>query len=116
VDDDTRNSFALVQALKQLGLTITTVDDGQVAIDLLKQHNFDLILMDIMMPVMDGYTAIAAIKADGSLCHIPIIALTAKAMPDDEQKCLDAGADDYIAKPINLTLLSGKLRKWLTPD
>lgn len=116
VDDDTRNSFALAQALKLLGLTVTTVSDGKIAIDLLKQHNFDLILMDIMMPIMDGYTAIATIKAEESTTHIPIIALTAKAMADDEQKCLDAGADDYITKPIDLEALSEKLRKWLTPN
>lgn len=114
VDDDMRNIYSLTAALENEGLEVTTAYDGQQALDLLhSQNNFDLILMDIMMPVMDGYTAIKEIRKSDKYKDIPIIALTAKAMKDDRQKCLDAGASDYMSKPVNTEQLMALMGAWL---
>ena len=89
-------------------------ENGKNAIDLLQQtSDVDVVLMDIMMPVMDGFEAIQAIRADGRWNDLPIIAVTAKAMKGDREKCLEAGASDYIPKPVNTDQLLSLLRVWL---
>lgn len=114
VDDDMRNIYSLTAVLENEGLEITTAYDGQQALDLLSSENsFDLILMDIMMPVMDGYTAIREIRKTNTYKDLPIIALTAKAMKEDRQKCLDAGASDYMSKPVNTEQLLALMGAWL---
>ncbi len=115
VDDDTKNIFVLTSVLEEQGAHTLAAMNGQKAIDELNNNtNVDLILMDIMMPVMDGYEATRKIKADGKLKHIPVIALTAKAMKEDRAKCMEAGADDYISKPVNYEKLIQLLAAWGT--
>ena len=114
VDDDLRNTFALSGTLKKKGFEVHIADNGQMALEKLDQlGSVDLILMDIMMPVMDGYEAMARIRADSTQADLPIIALTAKAMPEDRRKCLEAGASDYLAKPIDMDRLLSMIRLWL---
>jgi len=116
VDDDMRNTFALSKVLRGKGMNILMADNGQRALELLQNkpaQRIDVILMDIMMPVMDGYETIGAIRADQKFTKLPIIALTAKAMPEDRRKCLAAGASDYLAKPVDATRLLSMLRVWL---
>jgi CheY-like chemotaxis protein len=114
VDDDLRNTFALSKLLKQHGLHIVIADNGQMALEKLKEdRTIELILMDIMMPVMDGYQAMQAIRAQKSLGSVPIIALTARAMPEEQEKCMAAGANDYLTKPVDIERLLTLLRVWL---
>ncbi|NQZ08718.1 MAG: response regulator [Algicola sp.] len=115
VDDDMRNMFALTRVLESNGLNITQAENGQAAIDALKQTDvpFDLILMDIMMPIMDGYEAMQLIRQMPVHQSTPIIALTAKAMPIDRQKCIAAGASEYQTKPLDTDKLLLMLRVWL---
>ena len=116
VDDDMRNTFALSKILRGKGMSILVADNGQRALEILQKEparRVDVVLMDIMMPVMDGYEAIRAIRADVKLTRLPIIALTAKAMPEDRRKCLAAGASEYLAKPVDATRLLSMLRVWL---
>ena len=114
VDDDARNLFAVRAALESQGMAVTTAINGQAALkELERKDNFDLILMDIMMPEMDGYETMKAIRGPLGLEQIPIIALTAKAMKNDREKCLEAGASDYISKPLNLTQLFSLMRVWM---
>lgn len=114
VDDDIKNTFVLTTALEQTNAEIVTAKNGREAIEVLEETpNIDLILMDIMMPVMNGYEAMEAIKADGKVKHIPIIAATAKALKDDKIKCFEAGADDYITKPIDFDVLLNIVEKWI---
>ncbi|PCK03821.1 MAG: histidine kinase, partial [Alteromonadaceae bacterium] len=102
VDDDLRNCFALTNLLEGHGLEVIVAENGQVALDRLAQHpQIDLVLMDIMMPVMDGYEAIEKIRAQEQYLNLPIIALTAKAMAEDKRRCLEIGASDYMNKPID---------------
>ena len=118
VDDDVRNIFALTSALESKGLKIKTARDGIEALESLeKNSDIDLVLMDIMMPRMDGFEAMNRIRShnDVNLRNLPIIALTAKAMKEDHEKCIAAGASDYIPKPINLENLTTVLRVWLSP-
>lgn len=115
VDDDVRNTFALAKALKPHQLEVVLADDGQLALDkLAADPGIELVLMDIMMPVMDGYEAMRRIRADSRWADLPVIALTAKAMADDKQKCLDAGASDYLPKPVDMDRLLAMLRVWLS--
>ncbi|NQX63826.1 CHASE3 domain-containing protein [Paenibacillus qinlingensis] len=115
VDDDARNVFALVSALEIKGVTVVVAENGREAIDLLTvDSNYDLVLMDIMMPVMDGYDAMKEIRGGLELRHLPIIALTAKAMKSEKEKCLEAGASDYITKPLQMEQLFSLMRVWLT--
>jgi two-component system, chemotaxis family, sensor kinase CheA len=115
VDDDVRNVFALSNALEHQGITVIAAHDGQECLDILEHdHEMDLVLMDIMLPVLDGYEAMRAIRRDARFEHIPIIALTAKAMKQDREICLEAGASDYISKPLNLNQLFSLMRVWLT--
>lgn len=114
VDDDMRNIFALSSALEGVGMEVIFAENGREALDLLmEQPDVDLILMDIMMPEMDGYEAMQAIRHIPEYQGLPVIALTAKAMKNDRQKCIDAGASDYISKPVNLDQLFSLLRVWL---
>ncbi len=114
VDDDMRNVFALTKVLSEQGMIVSRAENGKVALDLIKESpKFDMILMDIMMPVMDGYETMEAIRKIPKQKNVPIIALTAKAMKEDRQKCIDSGANDYMAKPIVIEKLLSLLRVWL---
>jgi HAMP domain-containing protein/signal transduction histidine kinase/DNA-binding response OmpR family regulator len=114
VDDDVRNIFALSSVLERRGMRVLTAGTGHEAIETLDgRHDVAIVLMDIMMPEMDGYQTMQAIRKRPSLRRLPIIALTAKAMKGDREKCLDAGASDYLAKPVNTEQLLSALRMWL---
>jgi CheY-like chemotaxis protein len=106
--------FALTAALEQRGAKIVVGRNGFEAIARLDEvEAIDLVLMDVMMPGMDGLEATRRIRADGRFNRLPIIAITAKAMKDDQEQCLAAGANDYLAKPIDLTRLYSLLRVWM---
>jgi CheY-like chemotaxis protein len=114
VDDDARNVFALSSVLERRGMNVLTATTGTEAIQLIEANpQLSIVLMDIMMPGMDGYQAISAIRANPAKRRLPIIALTAKAMKGDREKCLEAGASDYLAKPVNTEQLLSALRSWL---
>ncbi|MFC4308791.1 response regulator [Steroidobacter flavus] len=114
VEDDVRNVFAITRVLEPHGAIIEIARNGREALDVLGRNSeMDLVLMDIMMPEMDGFEATRAIRAERRWANLPIIALTAKAMPDDRQKCLQAGANDYITKPIDIEKLLSLLRIWM---
>ncbi|HUN46817.1 MAG TPA: response regulator, partial [Stellaceae bacterium] len=114
VDDDARNIFALSSALERRGMNVLTATTGSEAITLLDStRDVAIVLMDIMMPEMDGYETMQVIRANPGFRRLPIIALTAKAMKGDREKCLEAGASDYLAKPVNTEQLLAALRMWL---
>lgn len=114
VDDDIRNIYSLSNALDEEGLKCVTAENGKAALKLLEeQPDVDIILMDVMMPEMDGYEATQEIRKIQQFDKIPIIALTAKAMKGDREKCLQAGMSDYIAKPVNVEQLLSLMRVWL---
>jgi CheY-like chemotaxis protein/CHASE3 domain sensor protein/putative methionine-R-sulfoxide reductase with GAF domain len=114
VDDDMRTTFALSRLLDEHGMQTLKAQNGERALRLLDQQpDVDLVLMDIMMPVMDGYEATRRIRARERFRNLPIIALTAKAMPEDRTKCLDAGASDYMTKPVDQERLISLMRVWL---
>jgi CheY-like chemotaxis protein len=114
VDDDVRNIFALTSGLERHKLKVLHAESGKAGIELLKANrDIDLVLMDIMMPEMDGYETTRAIREIPEFQNLPIIALTAKAMKGDREKCLQAGASDYIPKPVVLEELIALLRVWL---
>jgi CheY-like chemotaxis protein len=114
VDDDARNIFALSSILERRGMRVLTATTGNEAIGLVESTpELAIVLMDIMMPEMDGYETIGMIRKDPKFRRLPIVALTAKAMKGDREKCLDAGASDYLAKPVNTEQLLSALRMWL---
>ncbi|MGH8323220.1 MAG: response regulator, partial [Steroidobacteraceae bacterium] len=114
VDDDTRNIFALSSVLERRGMRVLTAATGNEALQLIDSDpSIAIVLMDIMMPEMDGYQTMAMVRAKPELQRLPIIALTAKAMKGDREKCLEAGASDYLAKPVNTGQLLSALRMWL---
>ncbi|MGA8078951.1 MAG: HAMP domain-containing protein [Xanthobacteraceae bacterium] len=114
VDDDPRNIFALSSALERRGMNVLTATTGAEAIQIIEETpSLAIVLMDIMMPEMDGYQTIEKIRNDRAYRRLPIIALTAKAMKGDREKCLQAGASDYLAKPVNTEQLLSALRMWL---
>jgi len=114
VEDDVRNVFALTSALENHGMEVLFAENGRDGIEVLTQHpEVDLVLMDIMMPEMDGLTAMREIRRNPQWQKLPIIALTAKAMQDDYEQCLAAGANDYIAKPLNVQRLLSLVRVWM---
>ncbi|HWC63499.1 MAG TPA: response regulator, partial [Rhizomicrobium sp.] len=114
VDDDPRNIFALSSALERRRMKVLTATTGLEAIELINaQPDIAIVLMDIMMPEMDGYQTIARIRENPGFRRLPIVALTAKAMKGDREKCLEAGASDYLAKPVNTEQLLSALRMWL---
>lgn len=115
VDDDNRNIYALQNALKKEGMHVIAAENGMQCIDtLLSMDVVDIVLMDIMMPVMDGYETMKKVRGLEKHKDVPIIALTAKAMKGDREKCLEAGASDYISKPLKLDQLFSAMRVWLT--
>jgi CheY-like chemotaxis protein len=114
VDDDVRNIFALSSVLERHGMQVVTANTGKKAIAILESTpDVTIVLMDIMMPEMDGYQTMETIRRNPELKHMPILALTAKAMKGDREKCLQAGASDYIAKPVNTDQLLSLMRVWL---
>jgi CheY-like chemotaxis protein len=119
VEDDVRNVYALTNILEPRGAVIEIARNGQEALDKLGQSQgdaakaIDLVLMDVMMPVMDGLTATRTIRRNPDWKKLPIITLTAKAMPDDQQRCIEAGANDYMAKPLDVEKLLSLVRVWM---
>jgi CheY-like chemotaxis protein len=114
VDDDARNIFALSSVLERRGMHVLTATTGKEAIEIAeKTPELAIVLMDIMMPEMDGYQTMGLIRQNPAYRRLPIIALTAKAMKGDREKCLEAGASDYLAKPVNTEQLLSALRMWL---
>jgi CheY-like chemotaxis protein len=114
VDDDARNIFALSSVLERRGMNVLTATTGKEAIEMVaKTPQLAIVLMDIMMPEMDGYQTMGVIRENPDYRRLPIIALTAKAMKGDREKCLEAGASDYLAKPVNTEQLLSALRMWL---
>jgi CheY-like chemotaxis protein len=114
VDDDVRNIFALSSVLERRGMNVLTASTGNEATKLLESTpEVAIVLMDIMMPEMDGYETMQTIRQNPTFRRLPIIALTAKAMKGDREKCFEAGASDYLAKPVNTEQLLSALRMWL---
>jgi CheY-like chemotaxis protein len=114
VDDDMRNIFALSSVLERRGMAVLTAGTGREATSMLESTpDVAIVLMDIMMPEMDGYATMQVIRQNPSFRRLPIIALTAKAMKGDREKCLEAGASEYLAKPVNTEQLLSALRMWL---
>lgn len=113
VDDDIKNIFVLDAALKEFNANTHTAFNGKEALEFLEKNpNVDLVLMDIMMPIMNGYEAIEKIREDERIKHIPIITVTAKAMKEDREKCISIGADDYLSKPIDINILANLIKLW----
>jgi len=114
VDDDVRNIFALSSVLERRGMAVLTAGTGREAISILESTpDLAIVLMDVMMPEMDGYETMQVIRQNAAFRRLPIIALTAKAMKGDREKCLEAGASEYLAKPVNTDQLLAALRMWL---
>jgi CheY-like chemotaxis protein len=113
VDDDVRNVFALSKVLSSRSLQVLRASNGNEALAMLEKEIVDMVLMDIMMPEMDGYTCIRKIRERPALAELPVIALTAKAMKDDRRKCIDAGANDYVTKPVDADRLISLMRIWM---
>ncbi len=114
VDDDVRNIFALSSVMGEKEMDIVIAENGKDALKSLDENdNIDLVLMDIMMPEMDGYEAMQHIRKKNKFKNLPIIALTAKAMKGDRQKCIEAGANDYLSKPIDIEKLLSLMQVWL---
>jgi CheY-like chemotaxis protein len=115
VDDDVRNLFALTTVFERYNINVITAESGKEAISIIREDNpkIDMVLMDIMMPEMDGFEATMAIRKMNNYNKLPIIALTAKAMKGDREKCLEAGMSDYVSKPVNIDQLLSLMRVWL---
>jgi hypothetical protein len=114
VDDDIRNIFAMTSILEPYNMQVVSAETGRAAIEILQNDlEIDAVLMDIMMPDMDGYDTMRAIRKLSKFRSLPIVALTAKAMKGDREKCIEAGASDYISKPVDTEQLLAMLRVWL---
>jgi CheY-like chemotaxis protein len=114
VDDDMRNIFSISSVLKDKNMVVIEAENGREALARIdEQPDVNIVLMDIMMPEMDGYEAIGKIRGDPRFRALPVIAMTAKVMAGDQEKCLQAGANDYISKPIDIEKLLSLLRVWL---
>jgi CheY-like chemotaxis protein len=114
VDDDVRNVFALTSVLEANGMEVLFAENGRDGVELLRENrDVDLVLMDIMMPEMDGYEAMQAVRSMPEFEQLPIISLTAKAMKGDREKSIVSGASDYITKPVDTDQLLSLLRVWL---
>ena len=114
VDDDIRNTYALSKTLTDAGMKVVMADNGKMAIEKLEEEkDIEIILMDVMMPIMDGYEATKEIRKKSNYKHLPIISLTAKAMAEDRAKSLEAGANDYLTKPVDIDQLLNIIRIWL---
>lgn len=116
VDDDPKNIFVLAAALEEYGAVIIEAENGKEALEKLEKNSFDLILMDIMMPVMNGYEAIRKIRNIDKIKDIPIIAITAKSLKDDRKKCIESGANDYLSKPIDYDGLITIVKAWISKE
>lgn len=117
VDDDERNRFALSNYLMMYGMNVAIAEDGREAIRILNEEMIvDIILLDMMMPVMDGYETLEVLKNSSNLKTIPVIAVTAKAMKGDDVKCMQAGAWDYIPKPVDLKRCLEIIRKFIPQE
>jgi CheY-like chemotaxis protein len=116
VDDDMRNIYALTALLERSAAEVVQAQSGFAALEILEQHrDFTVVLMDIMMPIMDGYETIRAIRKSGHSSGLPIIAVTGKAVGGERYRCLAAGADDYVPKPVNSVQLLAALAPWVSP-
>jgi CheY-like chemotaxis protein len=113
VDDDIRNIFALSSVLEDYGMDIRTADNGREAINIAQKGDLDVILMDIMMPEMDGLETMREIRKIQACKDLPIVAVTAKAMKGDRERCIEAGAWDYLSKPVDREQLLSVLKAWL---
>ena len=114
VEDDVRNVFALSHVLEPKGAKVEIARNGREALDVLDRNpKIDLVLMDVMMPEMDGITATREIRKRPEFARLPIIALTAKAMKDDQDRCLEAGCNDFASKPLDVEMLLSLLRVWM---
>ena len=114
VDDDVRNIYSLTKALEVLKMDVITAIDGKEALKVLDEHpEIDVVLLDMMMPNMDGYETATRIRKNNKFKNLPVIAVTAKAMTGDREKCINAGASDYITKPVDVDQLFSLLRVWL---
>lgn len=116
VDDVERNIYALKNYLESNGYKVSTTSNGEEAMRFLEHTRPDLILLDMMMPVVDGYETLKTLHTNANFNTIPVIAVTARAMKGDREKCLEAGAWDYISKPIDLELLKQILNRWLNDE
>jgi CheY-like chemotaxis protein len=117
IDDDARNVFAITSTLELHGLHVTQAKDGSQGIEALRAApETDLVLLDVMMPGMDGYATMTAIRQMPEFERLPIIAVTARAMPGDREKSLAAGANDYVTKPVDTDELLACMERWLTAD
>jgi CheY-like chemotaxis protein len=114
VDDDVRNLFAITTVFERYNIDVITAESGKEAIELINNvsNNIEMVLMDIMMPEMDGYETTQKIRREHKNNNLPIIAVTAKAMKGDRQKCIEAGASDYITKPLKMDQLLSMMRIW----
>ncbi len=108
-DDNRLNRLKLSRSLEQQGHTVTLAEDGKQALDLLREHPFDVVLLDIMMPVMDGYEVLSQLKSSAELRHIPVIVISALDELDSAVHCIEMGAEDYLAKPFNPVFLKARL-------
>ncbi|MFZ6012367.1 MAG: response regulator, partial [Bacteroidota bacterium] len=114
VDDDIRNIYSLTNALEEEGMNCLVAENGKIALKVLEENSqVDIVLMDVMMPEMDGYEATREIRKSTKFGKVPVIALTAKAMKGDREKCLAAGMSDYVSKPVNIDQLLSLMRVWL---
>jgi len=116
VEDNKINQKVAQALLKSTGIPVEVAADGQIALDMLQQDHYDLVFMDVQMPNLDGITATLKIRADLALLDLPIIAMTANVMKGDREKCLEAGMNDYLPKPINKGQLYSALCKWLLSE
>ena len=115
IDDDPRNVFAIMSTLELNGMTVTQAADGRKGIEaLLSPEDTDLILMDVMMPELDGYATMTRIRQMPAFATLPIIAVTARAMPGDKEKSIAAGARDYVTEPVDTDELLACMERWLT--
>ena len=116
-EDEYINTFLIRTLLEDAGYAVTVVENGQAAVDVWRGGGFAAILMDIQMPLMDGYEAVARLRTlEPAGQHIPVIAMTAHALEGDRQRCLDAGMDDYLTKPIDGRAVLALLWRWLNKD
>jgi CheY-like chemotaxis protein len=113
IDDDPRNVFALTGVLELYGLNVAHARDGQHGIEMLQAGDYDLVLMDTMMPQLDGHATTEAIRRMARFADLPVIAVTAQAMPGDREKSLAAGANDHVTKPVDTEELLGCMERWL---
>ena len=113
VDDDIRNVYALASVLEDHGMTVVSANSGIDALSMMSTQNLDIVLMDIMMPEMDGISTMREARRLPSSRDLPIIAVTAKAMKGDRERCIEAGAWDYLSKPVDSQQLLSVLRSWL---